>query len=1648
MKADPPKTTKKSAPARRKGGAGARAIERARRRPVPRAAAKSRVLRRLVEHIRRRHEDGGGALAARFAEHFYRHVAAEDVLERDESALAGAALSALELLRQRAPGEAALRVFTPPAEDDDFAGGHSVVEIVTDDVPFLVDSVTGELNRTGITVHLAVHPVVRVRRDGGGRLTDIVGLADDDSMGAATESVMQFHIDRHSDADALDRIADRLRSILSDVRASVADWQSMRDQLDASIAEIEASKPPISDDEVQETIALLRWLANDHFMFVGYREYDFPRSGAAIRIEIVPGSGLGILRNPSVTIYDDLLDRPRLPPEIGEFILSPSLVMVGKANRRSTVQRTSRLDTIALRRFDAAGRVIGGRLFAGLFTSIVFTSSPRQIPVLRRKVAAVLDASGFPPKSHDGRGLLHILETLPRDELFQFDAPALLDTSLGILRLRDRQRVALFVHREPLGRSVSCFVYVPRDRFDTRLRKRLGAIISEGFGGTLTAFQTSISSDPMARVHFVVQTTPGVPAPRTTEAIEHDLIEASRDWRDDLRDHLVRHHGGERGRQLFVSYGDAFPIAYRVRFGAADALSDIIRVAEALDSDSIVVDLYRSSGAAASELRLKLYRRDRAEPLSDVLPILENMGVRVLDEVPHCIAPFGTDHVAWMHDFGLVLRSGADVDLAAVKALFEDAMRRVWQGQIDNDGFNALVLSAGLSWRRIVILRAYCKFLLQAGIPFSQTYMESTLVRHPAVARRIVELFETLFDPVADRDAARAVADRKRAKIERDLDDVQSLDEDRILRRFLNAVTATLRTNYFQADGAGAPKGYLSVKLDSGALEELPLPRPFVEVFVHSSHVDAVHLRGGKVARGGIRWSDRREDFRSEVLGLMKSQMTKNAVIVPVGAKGGFVAKRRPGEGRGDAVQREGIECYKTMIRGLLDITDNMVDDRVVSPPDVVCRDGADPYLVVAADKGTASFSDIANGVASEYGYWLGDAFASGGSAGYDHKAMGITARGAWESIKRHFREMGVDAMASDFTCVGVGDMSGDVFGNGALYSPHMRLLAAFNHLHIFVDPAPDAATSFAERRRLFDLPRSSWADYDRALISRGGGVYARSAKAIRVTPAMRTLFDLGARATVTPAELIRAILRCEVDLLFFGGIGTYVRSSVESDAEVGDRSNDATRVRGQDVRAKIIAEGANLAVTQRGRIEFARRGGRINTDFIDNSAGVDCSDHEVNIKIALRRAIAQGSLTRPKRDRLLVAMTDEVAALVLRDNDRQSSALSEAERQGVALLDDHARFLAALDRAGRLDRAVEFLPSVEEIDERRAEGRGLTRPELAVLLAYAKIVLQEEVLSSDLPDDPHLVRGIGGYFPMAMRRRHGELLLAHPLRREITATYVANTIVNRTGPGFITFVQERTGAGAAAAARAYLVCRQVFRIAELWSAVDNLDGIATAALQAEMRLEILDLIKRGTRWFVRNGPQGATIDEAVAAYAPAAAALESDLDHLVPAASRRPRDRRAAGYAQSGAPHAVARRIASLDLLTATCDIVSIAGAAGLDPATVARAHYELGARLGIDWLRDAAAGLPAEGDRWRKAAILGVVDDLYMLHAELTTRVVRSIGSDAGDGERVAAWLQFRGQNVDRATALIAELRSAPTLDLSMLSVATAAVRALTSN
>ncbi|HEX7970509.1 MAG TPA: NAD-glutamate dehydrogenase, partial [Stellaceae bacterium] len=1277
--------------------------------PVRAEEQKNEAVEAVAALASRRLGDDRAGAAARFVRRFYSHVPPEDILARPPEDLYGAALSLWRFAETRQPGRAKVRVINPRIEEQGWRSPRTVVEIVNDDMPFLVDSVTAALAGEGFTVHLVIHPILRVERDRDGRLAALLDDAPGNGNGAGLrESFMHVEVSEESDRRRLDELAALLDRVLGEVRAAVEDWAPMRERLQRIIADLAEEPPPVSDAERKEAADFLAWLDQDNFTFLGFREYRFGE-GRESGLDIVPRSGLGILRDDSYAVFDGLRNFATLPPDVRQFLREPRLLMLTRSNRRARVHRPVHMDAICIKSFDAEGRAVGERLVVGLFTSLAYSRSPRAIPLLRRKVERTLERAGFDPASHDGKALLHILDTYPRDELFQVGEEELFETAMGILHLQERQRVALFVRRDPFERFVSCLVYVPRERYDTALRQRFAAILEQSFSGTVETFNTQLDQSVLGRVHFILRTTPGKLAAVDVAAVERRLAEAGRSWADRLAEALNETKGEEAGLALLRRYAEAFPTAYRERFAGAAAVYDIERLEELRQGAPIAVALYHAPDAQSSELRFKIYRAGAPVPLSEVLPVLEHLGLKVITETPYPITPAGGPP-AWMQDFSLTVPAG-EVDVARDRARFEAAFLRIWSGAMESDGLNRLVLAAGLDWRQVVVLRLYLKALRQAGSAYSQAYMEDTLAAHPAIAHTLVALFERRFDPAGDQGRGADMA-RLVASTTQDLDAVQSLDEDRILRSFLLLITRSLRTNYFQRDAAGEPKPYLSVKLSSREIDLLPLPRPLYEIYVLSPRVEGVHLRGGKVARGGIRWSDRKEDFRTEILGLMKAQMVKNAVIVPTGSKGGFVVKRPPATR--EAYQAEGVECYRTLLRGLLDITDNIVGNRVVPPRDVVRHDGDDPYLVVAADKGTASFSDIANGVSAEYGFWLGDAFASGGSAGYDHKAMGITARGAWEAVKRHFREIGTDIQTTDFTVAGVGDMSGDVFGNGMLRSEHIRLIAAFDHRHIFLDPDPDPRKSFAERRRLFALPRSSWADYDASLISKGGGVFERSRKSVPVSPEIAARLGIAA-GQLTPAELVHAILKAPVDLLWFGGIGTYVKAADERNAEVGDRANDALRVDAEDLRAGVVGEGANLAVTQRGRVAYALKGGRINTDAIDNSAGVDTSDHEVNIKILTGMAERAGELTRKRRDRLLQSMTDDVAALVLKHNYDQTLALSLLEREAPRELWQHARFMTELEDKGRLDRKVEGLPSQAALDALAQAGEGLTRPELAV---------------------------------------------------------------------------------------------------------------------------------------------------------------------------------------------------------------------------------------------------------------------------------------------------------------------------------------------
>jgi glutamate dehydrogenase len=1567
------------------------------------------------------------ATAERVIGEFYEHVPPADVVGRRPRDLCGAALALWHFAERRRPGQAKIRVHNPDPAADGWSSPHTIVEIVNDDMPFLVDSVSSAINAGGRVVHLVIHPIVTVARDPQGRLREL----RDAAAAGLRESWMHIEITRETDREDLARLAQTLSAVLADVRAAVEDWQPMRERLRELVDELlRPPAPPVPPAERAEVTDFLRWLDDDNFTFLGYRGYVF--DGAAGPLH----SPLGILRDETHPVFGGLRDLSTLPRDVQDFLRRRELLVITKTNRRATVHRTAPMDAIGVRRFASSGEVVGIHLFVGLFTSLAYSRNPQSIPLLRRTVRRIVERAGLAPTSHDGKALLHILDTFPRDELFETDEDQLFGTVVGVLNLQERQRIALFIRPDPLERFVSCLVYVPRERYETALCERFAAILEEAFAGQLSNFYTHLDESPLARIHFIIGTTRGSVPAVDLAALEKRLAEAGRSWADRLLEAAIAAFGEEEAHDRLHRL-QPFPITYQARTEAEQAIADLGRIETVLAGSPLEVSLHPPAGGGGLP-GLRIYRAKDPVALSDVLPILENLGLRVVAEEPFRIDSLD-GAVVWIHEFQLAGVALLTTVSSVISARFEEALAAVWTGRVENDGFNRLVLAAGLSVRQIVVLRLYAKVLRQIGTAFSQAYMEDALSAHPEIARRFARLFEIRFDPARAVDPSLSVIAEAQA-IDHALDAVESLDEDRILRSYLTLVLKTVRTNYYQRLPSGETKPYLAVKLASGEIDLMPRPRPLFEIYVYSPRVEAVHMRAGRVARGGIRWSDRKEDFRTEILGLMKAQTVKNAVIVPVGAKGGFVVKQPPASP--ERLGAEAVECYKILIRGLLDLTDNIVAEmpaghRIVPPSEVVRYDGDDPYLVVAADKGTAAFSDFANAIAHEYGFWLGDAFASGGSAGYDHKAMGITARGAWELVSRHFRELGRDIATSELKVIGVGDMSGDVFGNGMLMSRRLRLLAAFNHLHIFVDPDPDPEKSFVERERLFRLPHSSWADYDHALISAGGGVFERSAKSIPISPEMKRAFAIAADR-LTPADLIRQLLAALVDLLWFGGIGTYVKAPEESQAEVGDRANDALRIDGDKVRATVVGEGANLAVTQRGRVAYAIAGGRIDTDAIDNSAGVDMSDHEVNIKILLDRAIASAALPTAEREPLLAAMADDVAALVLRDNYLQGEALSVTEARGVEALDRQLRLMRDLERSGRLDRSLEFLPDDETLAAREAHRRGLVRPEIAVLLAYAKMALYGELLASDLPDVPELAEELRDYFPAALRDRFGAQIAAHPLHREITATAVTNDLVNRAGITFVNEMQARTGRTAPEAARAYTIVREVFELRPLWAEIEALDNKVAARVQIDMLLEITGLIEHAAAWLLRR--ERLDLSREIARLAPGVRSLAGAHSALLPPPDQSLVAERGQRYREAGAPEALAERIAALIFLASALDIADLAERSAQPLERAARIYYGVGARFALDEMRAAARRLPAETS-WQRLAVEATVDDLFTLQADLAGHILAS--DCASEPDPLAAWSAARAVSLTAAEALARELRAATTPDLAMLVVASRQLR-----
>lgn len=1599
-----------------------------------------------------------------FAHAFYKRMSADEFPQHAAQEWASLAADFLGFVRARKPGTTLVRLFNPSTKTHGWQSGHTVLQIANDDMPFLVDSVTLALAERGIAVHVLGHPVVRVTRDKAGKLVSIGE--------GSPESFMHLEIDRQS-AEEMREIEQAIRRVLGDVRLIVADWAPMRERM-LDIAEaLPGRTSPVNEALRAEAQQFLRWAADNHFTFLGYREYEVAKQGKQEVLKSVPGTGLGLLSGEDT-------GRTRPLASLGAHPLTQAgridPLILTKTNARATVHRRGYMDYIGILSFDESGTPVREQRFLGLFTSSAYNRRPWDIPLVRQRYEHVMAQSGLALGSHSGKALKHILESLPRDELFQAGEDELLQTSMGILGLQERVRSRIFMRRDRYGRFYSALVYIPRDRFNTEVRLRIESMLKDALNAEAVDSSVMLGESPLAQLHMMIRPKPvdghsGVVPEVDITAIEARLAEIVRNWADDLREQLIARHGEEHGLALANTYGRALPAGYIENVSAEVAADDVEHLASLSGAGDLRLSLYRTHQGEGG-LRFKFYREGDDIPLSDALPMMENMGLRVISEHPYRIEAAG--HVLFIQDFEV--EYSRPLEVGDIDADFEDAFAAIWRGDAENDGFNRLILAAGLSWRQVAMLRAYCKYLLQVGVTFSQAYMEQTLTRYPLLARLLVELFEARFDPSTGReskadikagmqkfetqlrrlsgdDAAleaavrpviEARADKREAQAQAArgallglMDRVSSLDEDRILRSFMGVIEATLRTSYYQGARGGAGTGYVAYKFDSAKVPDLPKPKPYREIFVYGPRVEGVHLRFGPVARGGLRWSDRREDFRTEVLGLVKAQMVKNTVIVPVGSKGGFFVKRPPVSGDRDAVQAEGIACYKMFINGLLDITDNIVDGKIVPPNEVVRYDQDDPYLVVAADKGTATFSDIANGIAREHGFWLDDAFASGGSVGYDHKGMGITARGAWESVKRHFRAMGRDSQKQDFTCVGIGDMSGDVFGNGMLLSKHILLLAAFDHRHIFLDPTPDAAVSFKERARMFKLPRSSWEDYDTKLISAGGGVYPRTAKSIPLSPQVKQALGIDASVqSMSPAELMSAILKASVDLLWNGGIGTYVKSTRETHADVGDRANNALRVDGRDLRCRVIGEGGNLGLTQLGRIEAAQHGVLLNTDFIDNSAGVDTSDHEVNIKILLNAVVQQKKLSFEERNKLLASMTDEVAELVLTDNYRQNQAISVMERMSVSRIGSKQHFIRTLESQGLLDRQIEFLPSDAEFAERKARGQGLTRPELSVLLSYSKLVLFPQLVNSDVPEDPYLSKELVRYFPQPLQQKYAKQMEGHRLKREIIATAVTNSIVNRMGATFVLRMQEDTGRTSAEIAKAYTIARESLAARDMWAQIDALDGKVPEHAQVDALLAIWQLMRSLSRWLLSRPGQLPEIAAAVSRYGDGIRAVRESLADAMTKDQRAAFERRVAEWRGKGIPAALAGELAALPLLDGAADVVETAQARRLAVAEVARAYFSISDALHLSWLHDQIEALPVDS-RWQALARGSLRDELGAQQRALVGHILAEGGRKPAEA-KVAAWLGRDDSSLRFTLTMLSELVSQKALDYPTVSVA----------
>jgi len=1589
------------------------------------------ILSNVAQLIQQKVPATTAPLVKQFAELLYNNISTLDLDHRNDSDMYGATLSLWNTLNDHQDDKPVIKVFNPQVVKNGWKSSHTIIEIIVRDMPFLVDSVRIALSRLNLTPHLMLNSPIKIIRDKSKNISQLSSSVDQSFKSTSVETVFFIEIDRQNDAAVLTKIAKELHSVVSDIALTVNDWQPMKTRLRSVIKEVKQAKSlPCSNEERSDSVEFLEWMLADNFTLMGYRSYNIKVLEGDLALSADAESSLGLMNQHDATkdrLFSNLSESAR------QIALGDNLLILTKTNAKSRVHRPAHLDYIGVKRFDDKGNVVGEERFVGLFGSAYYTNSALDLPLIKSKVIGVCNDSGYAGGTHAHKALINILETYPRDEILQSSPAELLKNVMGVFQMQERDYSGLFMRRDSFNRFYSCMVYVPRERYNTALRINTQKLLQEALGSDEEVeFTTYFSESAQARTHYIVRVK-STKADINVKEIEKNLNHAARSWDDNLADALNSHKGEAKGKALSRKYA-SFPQSYKDEVLPGTAIVDIEKL-EALSDDNKLEMLFYQPQEEESNSRfvkLKLFHAGEPLHLSDVLPMLENFGLRVIGESPYAVKT-ETGEVCWILDFSMLLTGTGKFNLEIVQSLFQDAFAKVWAGQLEDDGFNRLILGAELGGREVSILRAFSKYERQIGSTFSQSYIEDTFARYPSIAELLINLFIKRFSPKV-KTSEKAI-EKILANIEASLDNVANLDDDRIIRRFVEMINATIRTNYFQPHPVTGEKSYISFKILPSQISDVPLPVPAFEIFVYSPQVEGVHLRGGKVARGGLRWSDRREDFRTEVLGLVKAQQVKNTVIVPVGAKGGFVCKQLP-DGDRNAIFEAGKECYRTFIRGLLDITDNIVDGEIVPPENVVRLDEDDAYLVVAADKGTATFSDVANAISEEYNFWMGDAFASGGSVGYDHKAMGITAKGAWESVKRHFREMDIDCQTTDFTCIAIGDMAGDVFGNGMLLSKHIRLQAAFNHMHIFIDPNPDAESSYKERERLFNLPGCSWEDYDKSLISEGGAIFSRNTKSIKLTPQIKKMLGTQ-KQSMSPIDLIQAILKMQVDLLWNGGIGTYVKGSKETHLEVGDRANDGLRINGAELNAKIVGEGGNLGFTQLGRIEFGAKGGRINTDAVDNAGGVDCSDNEVNIKILLNGLVQNGDLTIKQRNKILYDMTDEVGHIVIEDCYRQTHSLSITELRGGSQLKEQSQFITELERSGKLDRALEFIPSDEEIAERLALGKGLTRPELSVLLAYSKMVLKEELVCPEITDNEYHQTLLIEAFPKQLQDNYSAQMQEHPLRAEIIATKLANNIGNDMGFNFVNRMREETGATTSEIANCYAMSSAVFELSDIWKQISDLDNTISTSIQTEMLFQLRRTVRRATRWFLRHRNKALNIAQSIEFYHATFTALSNNITSFMVEDEAKQIKRVENDLIKAGAPESVALRVSLLSTLFSVMDLAEISKSENVSTELATDLYFKLGARLELHWFLDQITSQPV-ANHWQALARASFREELDWQQRSLTSVILRANTGSTDVDKMLDTWFTDSAQPLERWQHILADFRIGQTHEFAKFSVA----------